>query len=146
MTGRAERSPDGTPRIWLIPQQTRVEELRLQNKHKYTNAHNQPSGTSQAKDIEQQTGNMSDAVAVFSHLRVSLCRIEAFQQPEQDRKQHFHKAQHTIRHALLSQSLLDREENRNVGKENQRHEEKVLMIQTPCFPESIVNLRHAWLN
>lgn len=82
------------------------------------------------KDIEQQTGDMCDAEAVFSQLRVSLCRIEALQQPQQDWKQHFHEAQHTVRHTLCSQCLLDRERRGHMKKQK-------LVATNTAFPEAI---------
>lgn len=77
MRGRAEPSPDGTLKIWWSPRCTEVEELRLQNKQ--TN-NKKADGQVWLKDIKQQTGDVCDAVAVFSQVSVSLCRIEALQQ------------------------------------------------------------------
>lgn len=91
-----------------------MEELRLQNTTR--EAHRQQSGTVGLKDIEQQAGDVCDAVAVFPEVSVSLCRIEALQQPQQDWKQHFYEAQHTIRHTVSSQRLLDREQEGHVDR------------------------------
>lgn len=78
----------------------------------------QQSGTVGSKDIEQQAGDVCDAVAVFPEVSVSLCRIEALQQPQQDWKQHFYEAQHTVRHTVPSQRLLDREQEGHTDRKS----------------------------
>lgn len=63
---------------------------------------------------------MGDALEVFSEVSVSLLLNGAFQQPQDDWKQHFHKAQHGLRHPLCSQRLLDGQKKKIRTEEDDR--------------------------
>lgn len=56
--------------------------------------------------MEQQAGDTSDAPALLPQVSVSLCRVDALWEAQQDWKQHLGEAQHTVRHRLWPQRLL----------------------------------------